>query len=71
MERRAKVEFGVHRRTVRQALMSVEPFERKSVMRAGPVREPLIEFIDAILGADRGHRLSCVTPCIAYGADRS
>jgi hypothetical protein len=43
----------VHRRMVRQALANAEPPERKPVNRERPVLEPLIEFIDAILEADR------------------
>ena len=43
----------VHRRMVRQALANAEPLERKPVNRERPVLEPLIEFIDAILEADR------------------
>jgi transposase len=45
--------LGVHRRMVRQALMSAEPPERKPVMRSRPVMAPLSGFIDAILEADR------------------
>jgi transposase len=44
--------LGVHRRTVRQALASAVPPERKPAVRSKPSLEPVMEFIDVILMAD-------------------
>jgi transposase len=45
--------LGVHRRLVREALAGPVPAQRRRPERARPVLGPLVEFIDAILLADR------------------
>lgn len=44
--------LSVHRRTVRQALASAVPPERKQPVRRKPALDPVMDFIDAILVAD-------------------
>lgn len=46
--------LGVHRREVRQALLSPVPVDRRYAPRGCPVLGPLTGHIDAILEADRG-----------------
>lgn len=45
--------LGIHRRLVREALASAIPTERKRPQRERPTIGPLVDFIDAILQADR------------------
>lgn len=45
--------FGVHRRMVRQALASANPPVRKPPIRKSPKLDPVRDFIDQILQADR------------------
>lgn len=44
--------YGVHRRTVREALASPVPLPRKMPVRAAPVREAVTGWIDAMLRED-------------------
>lgn len=45
--------FGVHRRMVREALSSAIPVEKPPPQRPRPRLDPVVDFIDAILEADR------------------
>jgi hypothetical protein len=43
--------LGIHRRMVREAVLSAVPVERKTPVRERPKLEPAMAFIDAILEA--------------------
>ena len=45
--------LGIHRRMVREAVLSAIPIERKTPVRERPKLEPAMAFIDALLEADR------------------
>ena len=45
--------FGVHRRMVREALAGAVPIEKPPVERRRPQLEPVVDFIEGILEADR------------------
>ena len=60
--------LGIHRRMVREAVLSAVPVERKTPVRKRPKLEPAMAFIDALLEADRkaprkqrhtAHRIWC------------
>ena len=60
--------FGIHRRMVREAVLSAVPVERKTPVRERPKLEPAMAFIDAVLEADKkaprkqrhtAHRIWC------------
>ena len=60
--------LGIHRRMVREAVLSAIPIERKTPERERPKLEPAMAFIDALLEADRkaprkqrhtAHRIWC------------
>jgi hypothetical protein len=60
--------LGIHRRMVREAVLSAVPIERKTPVRERPKLEPAMAFIDALLEADRkaprkqrhtAHRIWC------------
>jgi hypothetical protein len=60
--------LGIHRRMVREAVLSAVPMERKTPVRERPKLQPAIAFIDALLEADHkvprkqrhtAHRIWC------------
>jgi hypothetical protein len=60
--------LGIHRRMVREAVLSAVPIERKTPVRERPKLEPAMAFVGAILEADRqaprkqrhtAHRIWC------------
>jgi transposase len=60
--------LGIHRRMVREAVLSAVPIERKTPVRERPKLEPAMAFIDAVLEADKkaprkqrhtAHRIWC------------
>ena len=60
--------LGIHRRMVREAVLSAVPIERKTPVRERPKLQPAMAFIDALLEADRkaprkqrhtAHRIWC------------
>jgi hypothetical protein len=44
--------LGIHRRMVREAVLSAIPVERKTPVRGRPKLEPAMAFMDALLEAD-------------------
>jgi hypothetical protein len=60
--------LGIHRRMVREAVLSAVPVERKTPVRERPKLEPARGFVDAVLEADKkaprkqrhtAHRIWC------------
>jgi transposase len=60
--------FGVHRRMVREAVLSAVPVKRKAPKRESPTLEPVMSFVDGVLEKDRmaprkqrhtAHRIWC------------
>src|SRR5271169_3183497 len=60
--------LGIHRRMVREAVLSAVPVERKTPIRERPKLEPAMAFVDAVLEADKkaprkqrhtAHRIWC------------
>jgi hypothetical protein len=60
--------LGIHRRMVREAVLSAVPVKRKTPERERPKLEPVMTFVDAILEADKtaprkqrhtAHRIWC------------
>src|SRR6516162_10875346 len=60
--------LGIHRRMVREAVLSAVPAERKAPVREKPKLQPAMAFIDGVLEADKkaprqqrhtAHRIWC------------
>ena len=59
--------LGIHRRMVREAVLSAVPVERKTPVRERPKLEPAMAFVDAVLEADKKAPGSSGTPHIGFG----
>jgi hypothetical protein len=62
--------LGIHRRMVREAVLSAIPVERKTPVRERPKLEPAMAFVDAGSGSGQegateaaAHRASDLVPC--------
>ena len=60
--------LGIHRRMVREAVLSAVPIERKTPVRERPKLEPVMTFIDTVLEGERKRRENSGTPHIGSGA---
>jgi hypothetical protein len=49
--------LGIHRRMVREAVVSAVPVKRKTPERERPKLEPAMAFVDAVLEADASERV--------------
>ena len=60
--------LGIHRRMVREAVLSAVPVGRKTPVRERPKLEPAMAFVDAVLEATSRPPGSSGTPHIGSGA---